>query len=355
MDVPAGDEAAPASVRGDGRPRLVGRVGSLDAFWPLMEPILAGLQPRRLCEIGVDQGIFTRRLLAWGREHGCVYVGIDPAPDPSVAVMVSPPASLVLGRSLEVLPGSEPCEAYFIDGDHNYHTVRHELELIARAAPAIGPVVFAHDVGWPWARRDMYHAPDAIPPQARRPSSSDLGVSLDGDDLVPEGLRSSGRYSIAQRPGGEGNGVLTAVEDFLRDHGENGWRGVIVPMAFGLAVLYRPSTVPVPCRESMDQLAAACQTVGGFLESCEANFLSLYLYAEAAKSHLAYWAGDGQPGQNAYSKLSDEYKALSAEYKALSSAYGDLSAHSEKLMQDYRKLLDAYHGLHRAFRRETGQ
>lgn len=363
----ADDGDAPGPVaQGDGRPRLVGRVGSLDAFWPLVEPLLAGLHPRRLCEIGVDEGIFTRRLLAWGREHGCTYVGIDPAPNPSAAGLINPPGRLVPGQSVDVLPTLEACEAYFIDGDHNYHTVRRELDLIARARPAAGPLVFAHDVGWPWARRDMYHAPDALPPEARHLSSNDLGVSLDGDELVPGGLCSPGRYVIAQHAGGERNGVLTAVEDFLRDGAAEGWRGLIVPMAYGLAVLYRPDTVPEQCRSVLEGLEAACRVLGPFLESCEANFLSLYLYAEAAKSQLAYWTGDGQPGQAAhersqrdyqelqtvYGELSSAHGTLGEAYEGLSSAYRDLAAHSEKLLEDYRHLLDVYTVLESTSRRE---
>lgn len=350
MDAPGDDNPASPSLRGDGRPRLVGRVGSLDAFWPLIEPILESLQPRRLCEIGVDQGIFTDRLLAWTREQGGTYVGIDPAPDPAAVEKISPPGSLVLGRSLEVLPGLEPCDAYFIDGDHNYHTVRHELALIARATPAVGPVVFAHDVGWPWARRDMYHAPGTLPPEARHPAAADLGVSLESAELVAGGLRSPGRYAIAHRAGGERNGVLTAVEDFLRDDAGRDWRAVIVPMAYGLAILYRPAAVPEPCRAALERLDAACTTLGPFLESCEANFLSLYLYAEAAKAQADAY----QELRGAYEELASVHRGLDDAYGALTSAYQDLSVHSEKLLEEYHRLRDAHSALERSSRREEG-
>ncbi len=303
-----------------------------------MEPLLAALQPRRLCEIGVDQGLFTRRLLAWGRENGCAYVGIDPAPGASVAELVSPDGRLAVGRSLDVLPGLEPCDAYFIDGDHNYHTVRHELDLIARADSASGPIVFVHDVSWPFARRDMYHQRDAIPPEARHPASEELGVTLESNDLVAGGLRSPGQYAIAQQPGGERNGVLTAVEDFLADTAGHDWQSVIVPLAYGLAILCRPASLPEGCRAVFDELRTAFKTLGGFLESCEANYLTLYLYAEEAKTRLAYWTGDGQPGQAAYLKLNN--------------AFRDLKAHSDKLLQEFNQLLDAYHALERDSQRK---
>lgn len=349
MNAPSGVVMEPPT-RDGGRPRLIGRVGSLDAFWPLIEPILVCLEPRRLCEIGVDQGIFTRRLAAWGTEHGCAYVGIDPAPDPTAVDSADPAGRLIFGRSLDVLPTLEPCEAYFIDGDHNHYTVCRELELIAHAAPASGPVVFVHDVGWPWARRDMYHAPETIPMDARHPASVDLGVSLDGDELVPGGLRSPGRYAIARQPGGERNGVRTAVEDFLRSDAGRDWLTVIVPMAYGLAILYRSGAVPERCRAILERLDAAVRTVGGFLESYEANFLSLYLYAEAAKAQVEQLQRTYQQLHNAYAELSTAHHGLENAYGGLSSAYQDLAAHSDKLMQDYNRLMEAYRELERAGR-----
>ena len=107
------DEPPLPSARADGCPRLDGRIGSLAAFWPLIEPVLTHLRPRRICEVGVEKGIFTNRLLAWGRGNGCAYVGIDPAPDPAAAERIQAahagqPAraadELLTARSLEVLP-----------------------------------------------------------------------------------------------------------------------------------------------------------------------------------------------------------------------------------------------------------
>src|SRR6202011_3770653 len=115
-------------------------------------------------------------------------------------------------------PRLDACDAYFLDGDHNYYTVRGELDAIARGAEKNGeraPLIFVHDVGWPWGRRDMYYAPESIPAEHRHPYSHELGVTLLDDELVDGGMRDPGRYAIACRSGGPRNGVLTAVEDFL--------------------------------------------------------------------------------------------------------------------------------------------
>src|SRR6516162_6044801 len=73
----SGDSPNPASS-------VSGKIGSLNVFWPLIEPILAQLAPQRLCEIGVETGAFTERLLVWSRQHECSYIGIDPSVDPAL-------------------------------------------------------------------------------------------------------------------------------------------------------------------------------------------------------------------------------------------------------------------------------
>src|SRR5439155_7834022 len=154
----------------DASPLSSGKIGSLDIFWPLIEPIFARLGPQRLCEIGVESGAFTARLLAWSREHGCSYVGIDPSVDPTllsswnksgVGENIVRDERLLVARSLDVLPSLGRCGVYFLDGDHNYFTVRNELELIVHASTngrgePVSPLIFVHDVNWPWGRRDMY-------------------------------------------------------------------------------------------------------------------------------------------------------------------------------------------------------
>ena len=74
--------------------------------------------------------------------------------------------------SLNVLPTWSPMDAALIDGDHNWYTVYHELQLLADVAPTPArplPVLILHDVGWPYGRRDLYYAPEQIPEEFRQP------------------------------------------------------------------------------------------------------------------------------------------------------------------------------------------
>ena len=81
-----------------------------------------------------------------------------------------------------------------------------------------------------------------VPAGARQSWSETLGVSFDGDDLVDGGLREPGRYAISvATAGGPRNGVLTAVEDFLAGPEGADWSAIILPVAYGLAILYQPA------------------------------------------------------------------------------------------------------------------
>jgi len=99
----------------------------------------------------------------------------------------------------------------------------------------VSGVMLLHDVGFPWGRRDCYYAPERIPEPARHPHSFALGVTLGSKELIVGGFRSEGAYACALREGGEKNGVLTAIQDFTKDHPEYRYRSV--DAVFGLGAL----------------------------------------------------------------------------------------------------------------------
>lgn len=327
------------------------QIGSLEIFWPLIEPVLDALRPRRICEIGVAAGALTDRLLAWAEKCDCAYVGIDPAPAAAVEerfgrIGNTPERQLLRQTSHAALPGLEPCDVYFIDGDHNYFTVQGELKWIAdkirsgESRPG-GPVIFMHDVGWPWGRRDMYYLPTTVPEEARHPRSEALGVPLDGEELIEGGLREPGRYAIALRPGGPRNGVLTAVEDFLRGEDGMGWESIILPAAYGLAVLHRSAdtTLSAACRERLGNLRQMAATGGAFLQACEENFLRLYLYGEYHRHAAVTESSAHHSTLGAYDELQRRYDGLLVHNSAMERAYQDLRAHSDAVESTYESLL----------------
>jgi hypothetical protein len=164
-----------------------------------------------IVEIGVDAGQCSARLLELTKEHECRVICIDP--DPSWQ-----PAedhdnfSLIRKPSLDALKSIKTIDCAIIDGDHNWYTVFNELKVIhPKLKP--GGTVFFHDVRWPYARRDMYYEPKRIPGKFRHPFMK-MGIVQGSYRLAPEGI--NGEYYNAVCEGGSQNGVLTAVEDFLR-------------------------------------------------------------------------------------------------------------------------------------------
>jgi len=188
-------------------------------FWPrYIAPLIEAVAPQRMIEIGAEFGWNTERLLEYCRRSGCRLEVVDPAPHPSLHE--------VLGRfpsehqyhplkSLEAIPLLPAAELVLLDGDHNWYTVYHELQMLFARAVESGvapPVVIMHDLAWPYARRDMYYDPDPIPFGDRHPFAR-RGIIQGQSELSDTGL--NGSFNNALHEGGPNNGVLTAVEDFV--------------------------------------------------------------------------------------------------------------------------------------------
>ena len=214
-----------------------GRWGhSLGNLAELVIACLDAAAPRAVIEIGAYAGDVTRLLADWAEQSGASIISIDPDPQQSLVELADERAHVELIRriSVEALSELSSAEAVIVDGDHNYHTVSEELRLIAeRASDGALPLLIFHDVCWPHARRDSYFAPELIPDDRRRPT-------VEGAYVFPgvTGLHDGGlvyRWPAIDE-GGPGNGVLTAIEDFLENRHE--LRFALVPAFFGLGLIW---------------------------------------------------------------------------------------------------------------------
>jgi hypothetical protein len=196
--------------------------------------------PRRIVEIGSETGGFTKALVEWASERGATVASVEPAPAGEIVELAAANDhfELIRGRSPQALAATGPADVYVIDGDHNYWTVSRELEIAFAEPPTLAVL---HDVGWPCARRDQYYAPDALPPEAVHPHSFEKGRAPDAAELVDGGFRGAGQFAVALAEGGDRNGVLTAVEDFVRDRPQLCYRHV--PAIFGVGFVY-PKDAP---------------------------------------------------------------------------------------------------------------
>ncbi len=203
----------------------------------LMCPCLDGAGARSVAEVGAFAGDLTRVLLGWAAGADARVVAIDPAPQDGLVQLAQahPELELVRETSLEALPAIPLPDAIVIDGDHNYHTVSEELRVIGERAPGAElPLLLFHDVRWPHGRRDDYFDADQIPMDSRHPIAGDgLGLYPGDPGVRPDGLPYP---HSAAREGGPRNGVLTAIEDFVRGCDEV--RLVVVPAFFGFGVAW---------------------------------------------------------------------------------------------------------------------
>jgi SAM-dependent methyltransferase len=187
-------------------------------------------------EVGSAYGAFTHDLLAWGGDRARV-IAIDPLPEPQLRRLAerSPKLELIEQLSTDAIPSLPPLDAYVIDGDHNYYTVSEELRAIERVCEKTTfPLVMFHDVCWPHARRDSYYAPERIPAEHRQPLAHDVCLVPWQEPHEPGiGMRYP---CVAAHEGGPGNGVLTAIEDFVAERDGLGFARI--PAFFGLGVLW---------------------------------------------------------------------------------------------------------------------
>jgi SAM-dependent methyltransferase len=200
-------------------------------------PLLREEGKRSVLEIGSSFGNSIRPIL----ELGDVIVSIiDPCIDADLFREFGDRITLHKGLSLDVLPHLEAAyDCIFIDGDHNWYTVFNELRLIEeRRLLNTDGLIFLHDIGWPYGRRDMYYQPETIPADFRNPYAKQ-GMSKGRSRLVDSGGFNAGHYNALDEFG-EKNGVLTAVEDYLRQSKED-FYFIKDPREYGFGVLMKKS------------------------------------------------------------------------------------------------------------------
>jgi hypothetical protein len=192
----------------------------MNRFWPrYIQPIFDVVQPRQIVEIGAEFGWNTRHILAYCRAHGARADIIDPVPLPALLEELAQfgPAEyrFLPLKSLAAIPQLQAPDIALVDGDHNWATVFHELNLLRSCAQQAGkepPIVLAHDAAWPYARRDMYYSPDDLDGWQRHPYSY-KGMVPNQSELDERGV--NGWLANADHEGGPRNGVLTAIEDYV--------------------------------------------------------------------------------------------------------------------------------------------
>jgi predicted HAD superfamily hydrolase len=254
-------------------------------FFPLIKPLLDEIPAKVVCEIGLYLGATTKALLAYCQEKDAYYHGVDVFIDKKVREIVSKynKVEMFETTSFNYLANSTVHDIYFLDTDHNYYTVSNELLLLGKlVSENNAPLVFIHDVGWPFGRRDGYGDTKVIPENYLNPHEYGKGVTLGEKKLVHGGFLGEFPFSINE--GGERNGVLTAVEDFLKEN-PGKWDYIYLPSIFGMFILYPNNRFSLEADKKFAELKKNIDYSFDFLATLEYNRLDLYLTLKNKKNY----------------------------------------------------------------------
>jgi hypothetical protein len=209
---------------------------SMSNFMYQISQILNVLKPKSICEVGIEGGKFTEYLLTYTKDHNISYKGIEPKIDEDVKKnILNNNQKIYEMLSLKVLPDIK-ADIFFLDGDHNYYTLYNELKLIYQNNPSA--VVFLHDISWPWRYRDLYYNPGVIPNKYIHPYEYTEGIRLGIKGTVKYGFRGLRQYAYAKTEGGEKNGLLPAIQDFLLENQDESYEYIELFAVFGLGILF---------------------------------------------------------------------------------------------------------------------
>ncbi|AOY76987.1 class I SAM-dependent methyltransferase [Clostridium formicaceticum] len=192
----------------------------MNRFWDkIIQPIVEKNSAKHIVEIGCASGVNTKKILRFGEKKYIKLSAIDPKPlfnTNDLKVHYKDRFDFYKDISLNALPLLKDYDIVLIDGDHNWYTVYNELKLIEKSSVnKTFPIVFLHDVAWPYARRDLYYNPENIPKKFRHPYKK-AGMKEGHSDLLKKGGLNA-KLNNAIYEGNQRNGVLTAVEDFLKE------------------------------------------------------------------------------------------------------------------------------------------
>ncbi|GAB3579199.1 hypothetical protein GCM10027445_47380 [Amycolatopsis endophytica] len=295
---------------------------SLSLFREIFEIVHAHHRISTVVEVGVESGQVSGIYAELGAS--AVYC-IDPAPTDALraALAENDALHLIEERSPDVLADLPVADLYVVDGDHNYATVRGEMDWVLANAP--DAVIVLHDVLWPWSRRDLYYLPSLLAPEDRHPASSE-GPTVWHDGLSRAGFVGLGAFTAAQEAGGERNGVLTAVEDAL-SASDGGRQLAVIPAVFGVGVVTRNQALLealAPYRDSK------------LLSTMENNRIALYTRVLQMQFEAVAHAENADAMAETIASQRRDIERRTAEAADLRAQADDLRRQNERL----RELLD---------------
>lgn len=324
-------------------------------YWKhVTAPLLHAIDARTLVEIGAGRGEHADVLLRYCAQHDGSLTIIDPSPSFDIASWKrkwGARMTMLLQPSVEALPTLTVADVIFIDGDHNWHTVAAELDFLAscRGRDDLPTLIVLHDTDWPYARRDMYYAPECIP-QQRRHLYRRSGVVPGQSALDDGGVHHA--YLHAEHEGGACNGVLTAVEDFLSKH-PNDYRWQALPGLYGYGILaHRKLLQHYPALQALLDTFQLTPFAAAHLAAVDVGHwqerATLSQHAFRQQEHATAIQKDADALRNRTHVLEQGMRELGTHADDLQSYAQRLHVHAEQVTQHAANLQAAYDSMLRS-------
>jgi len=240
-------------------------------YWPFLKNLIEIINPRSICEIGSERGL-TSKLLIDNFPNISLYI-VDPFISNELKKNRTKNLKLYEEKSLDFLKRNIEIELYFIDGDHNYYTVKNELINIEKNRRENQKTfILLHDVSWFCGRRDQYYNENTIP--EKHDSFNSGAICLENDGNSKYGFRLDKNFTVSKSSGGSKNGVLTAIEDFVKESDLN-WNFSYIPSLWGLGFLWLEDNFTEQEVEEINIILKKLDSLKEFFGILEANRLRL--------------------------------------------------------------------------------
>jgi len=297
-------------------------------YWPFLEKIVNVFDPTSVCEVGSERGLTSQLLVEKFKGIEKIYI-VDPSISDVLKQNKTEYTSLHEETSLEFLARGLDIDLYFLDGDHNYYTVLNELRLIEKnRKDASKKMILLHDVSWFCGRRDQYYNPDLIPEKLEYYDSG--AICLESASNVKYGFRLDKHFAVAKKYGGEHNGVLTAIEDFI-EQSSLPWKFKYIPSLWGLGFLWLEEGLDAQQNLDIAKIIDTLDDLKEFFGILEANRLRLL-------QGLNEWQGAADEKEKEIERLSCERDELYAIAEARLSERNELYDIAEKRLAELQRL-----------------
>lgn len=264
-------------------------------FWKtIIKPVMDIIDARSVLEIGLQNGHITKRIIEYMSTVKGKAQSIVPFPDFDYKSLENENDSMFkmhVGLSLEVLPTLPAFDVYLIDGDHNWYTVYNELRCIASTCRSKDILILVHDIGWPYARRDLYYTPENIPVKYRNDYEK-RGIKYGYNELQDDGINGNLCNAVAYDT--PRNGVLTAIEDFVKENSE--YEYLKIECCNGLGIIKRKQSY-----KKVSDYVNNSNTLKLLLEQTEENRIDFF------QAHCIY--------KNKYQEVTDSMKIKERNYQ----------------------------------------